>query len=115
MRIEPRDASGRRLTRVEVDERTRPARVRLPEIQHDAYLQWDGALDDASTSGDSPWSAIDLSGSLAEASRRVLLEVERRKIVEALKAGSGNVGIAAEILQVNYKVLTAKIRELGLQ
>ncbi|MEQ1870506.1 MAG: sigma-54 dependent transcriptional regulator [Vicinamibacterales bacterium] len=74
-----------------------------------------GALDDASTSGDSPWSAIDLSGSLAEASKRVLLEVERRKIVEALKAGSGNVGIAAEILQVNYKVLTAKIRELGLQ
>ncbi len=49
MRIEPRDASGRRLTRVEVDERTRPARVRLPEIQHDAYLQWDGALDDASS------------------------------------------------------------------
>lgn len=47
MRIEPRDASGRRLPRVEVDERARPARVPLLESGHDLFLRWDGALDDA--------------------------------------------------------------------
>ena len=35
--------------------------------------------------GSSPWAQIDLSGTLAEASRRVLAEVERRKIEQALK------------------------------
>src|SRR6478735_6991927 len=44
-----------------------------------------------------PWSKIDLSGSLAEASKRTLLEVERRKLEQALKEASGNPGIAAEI------------------
>ena len=40
---------------------------------------------------DSPWSQIDLSGSMAEASRRVIVaEVERRKIEQALKEASGN-------------------------
>ncbi len=61
-----------------------------------------------------PWSAIDLSGTLAAASRRVLLEVERRKIVQALKESSGNAGIAAEILQINYKTMLAKAKEFGL-
>ena len=32
-----------------------------------------------------PWAAIDLSGSLADATRRVVAEVERRKIEQALK------------------------------
>ena len=31
-----------------------------------------------------PWAGIDLSGSLADASRRVLAEVERRKVIAAL-------------------------------
>ena len=48
MRIEPRDASGRRLDRIEVDERARPARVGLGEGAGEAFLRWDGALDDAS-------------------------------------------------------------------
>lgn len=47
MRIEPRDASGRRLSRVDVDEKARPARVTLAEGAQDVYLRWDGALDDA--------------------------------------------------------------------
>ena len=62
-----------------------------------------------------PWSKIDLSGTLAEASRRTLLEVERRKIEQALKEGAGNRGRAAEILQVSYKTFTAKLREHGLE
>ncbi len=62
----------------------------------------------------SPWGAIDLSGTLADASRRVLAEVERRKIEQALKEGSGHTGRAAEILQVSYKLLVQKVREYGL-
>jgi DNA-binding NtrC family response regulator len=62
-----------------------------------------------STSG--PWDSIDLSGTLAEASRRVLVEVERRKIERALKEAGGDSGRAAELLQVSYKVLAAKLRE----
>jgi DNA-binding NtrC family response regulator len=66
-------------------------------------------------SGDaSPWDQIDLSGALPDVSKRVLAEVERRKIVQALKEGSGNVGRAAEILQVSYKLLLQKVRDYGL-
>jgi DNA-binding NtrC family response regulator len=58
-----------------------------------------------------PWSEIDLSGTMADASRRVLADVERRKIVQALKEASGNPGIAAEILQVSFKTLQAKLKD----
>jgi DNA-binding NtrC family response regulator len=54
---------------------------------------------------------IDLSGTLAEASRRVMIEVERRKIERALKEAGGDSGRAAELLQVSYKVLAAKVKE----
>jgi len=62
-----------------------------------------------------PWSKIDLSGTLAEASRRTLLEVERRKIEQALKEAAGSRGRAAEILQVSYKAFTAKLKEHALE
>jgi DNA-binding NtrC family response regulator len=62
----------------------------------------------------SPWDAIDLSGPLADASRRVLAEVERRKIRQALKESGGNAGRAAEVLQVSYKHLVQKARDYGL-
>ncbi len=68
----------------------------------------------ASSSVESPWSQIDLSGTLADASRRVLGEVERRKIEQALKEAAGDRGRAAELLQIGYKVLLAKVREYGL-
>jgi DNA-binding NtrC family response regulator len=58
-----------------------------------------------------PWSQIDLSGSMADASRRVLADVERRKIMQALKEASGNPGLAAEILQVSFKTLQAKLKD----
>src|SRR5216684_5723879 len=51
----------------------------------------------------SPWSKIDLSGSLADATRRTVAEVERRKIEQALKEAAGNRGRAAEVLQLAYK------------
>ena len=63
----------------------------------------------------SPWSEIDLSGTMAEASRRVLAEVERRKIEQALKEAAGSRNRAAEVLQISYKMLVAKLKEYGLE
>ena len=65
----------------------------------------------AASEEDDPWAKIDLSGSMADASRRVLADVERRKIVQALKEASGNPGIAAEILQMSFKTLQAKLKD----
>jgi len=65
----------------------------------------------AAADDDDPWSHIDLSGSMADASRRVLADVERRKIVQALKEASGNPGLAAEILQVSFKTLQGKLKD----
>jgi transcriptional regulator with PAS, ATPase and Fis domain len=61
-----------------------------------------------------PWDRIDLSGSLADASRRVLLEVERRKIRTALEAAAGDRARAAQSLQVPLRFLQGRIRELRL-
>jgi len=61
-----------------------------------------------------PWTLIDLSGTLAEASRRVLAEVERRKLEQSLKAAEGHRARAAELLQVSYKAFIGKLREYGL-
>ena len=69
----------------------------------------------ASPVDDGPWTRIDLSGTLAEATRRVVGEVERRKIEQALKDAGKNRVRAAEMLQIGYKVLTAKLREYGLE
>ena len=63
----------------------------------------------------SPWSKIDLSGTLAEASRRTLGEMERRKIEQALKEAAGNRGRAAELLQVSYKAFTTKLKDYGIE
>jgi transcriptional regulator with GAF, ATPase, and Fis domain len=63
----------------------------------------------------SPWSKVDLSGTLAEVSRRALGEVERRKIEMALKEAAGNRGRAAEILQISYKSFTTKLKDHGLE
>jgi DNA-binding NtrC family response regulator len=62
-----------------------------------------------------PWEHIDLSGSLTEATRRVVADVERRKIEQALKEAGGSPGRAAELLQVGYKTFMAKLKELGIE
>jgi len=61
-----------------------------------------------------PLASFDLSGSLADASRRVLAEVERQKLREALEAAGGDRARAAELLQVRYKTLLAKLKQYGL-
>jgi DNA-binding NtrC family response regulator len=65
--------------------------------------------------GDDHWAAIDLTGTLAEASRRVLGEVERRKIEQTLKETGGDRGRTAEILQVSYKALITKLKDHGME
>jgi DNA-binding NtrC family response regulator len=62
----------------------------------------------------SPWAQIDLSGTMAEASRRVIGEVERRKIERALNEAAGNRNRAAEMLQISYKMLVSKLKDYGL-
>jgi DNA-binding NtrC family response regulator len=62
-----------------------------------------------------PWSGIDLSGTLADASRRVLIEVERRKVVAALAEAGGQKPRAADLLQVSYKTLLQKLKELKIE
>jgi len=61
-----------------------------------------------------PWELIDLSGSLADALRRLTTEVERRKIGRAIKDTNGNKVQAADALQVGLKVLVAKMRQYAI-
>jgi DNA-binding NtrC family response regulator len=63
---------------------------------------------------ESPWAGVDLSGTLAVATERIVGEVERRKIEQALQEAGGNRAKAAEALQVGFKAFTAKLREHGL-
>ena len=62
-----------------------------------------------------PWDAIDLSGSLADASRRVLAEVEQRKILQALRKAGSNTGRAADTLRISHRALMVKMQEYGIQ
>jgi transcriptional regulator with GAF, ATPase, and Fis domain len=62
-----------------------------------------------------PWAAVDLSGSLADATKRVVADLERRKIAQALKEADGNKLRAAELLQVSQKAFLAKLKEHGLE
>lgn len=82
------------------------------EVIHRHHLNLPGAVA-APAPGADPWERIDLSGSLADASRRVLAEVERRKIATALEQAGGDLGRASEILDLPYRVLAAKVRGTG--
>jgi DNA-binding NtrC family response regulator len=69
-----------------------------------------------STTGEaSAWDQIDLAGTLSEATRRVMHEVERRKLEQTLKETQGDRGAAADILQISYKTLLAKLKDHGLE
>ena len=58
---------------------------------------------------------LDLSGTLADATRRVVADVERRKILLALDVAGGQKPRAADLLQVSYKTLLQKIKDYGLE
>jgi DNA-binding NtrC family response regulator len=57
------------------------------------------------------WAHVDLSGSLADVTRRTVADVERVKIEQVLREVENNKGRAAEVLQVSYKTLLAKLKE----
>jgi DNA-binding NtrC family response regulator len=57
---------------------------------------------------------VGMHGSLFEVSQRAAALAEREKIREALAQAQGNKSRAAEILQISYKTLLAKLKELGL-
>jgi DNA-binding NtrC family response regulator len=63
----------------------------------------------------SPYARVDLTGSLSEVTRRVASEVERLKIEETLREAGNNKGRAAELLQISYKMLLAKLKEHGIE
>jgi DNA-binding NtrC family response regulator len=58
---------------------------------------------------------IDMSGSLADVTRRAVADAEKRKIEQTLKEASGNRGRAAEILQIPFKQLLSKLREYHME
>jgi DNA-binding NtrC family response regulator len=64
---------------------------------------------------ESPWAHVDLTGTLAEVTRRVASEVEKAKIIEVLHEAAGNKGRAAELLQIGYKTLLSKLKEHGIE
>jgi DNA-binding NtrC family response regulator len=64
---------------------------------------------------ESPWAHVDLTGTLSEVTRRVTAEVEKAKIQEVLAEADGNKGRAAELLQISYKSLLAKLKDYGLE
>jgi DNA-binding NtrC family response regulator len=74
---------------------------------HDLGLATDDRADAAAL-------GVNLSGSLSEATERVVRLVERQKIVEALTAHDGNKTRAAEALGVSYTTLLTKIKEYNL-
>jgi transcriptional regulator with PAS, ATPase and Fis domain len=61
----------------------------------------------------SPWDQIDLSGTLTDVLRRITMEVERRKLEQAIREAAGNRVRAAELLQVSYKTLQQKLKDYG--
>jgi len=61
-----------------------------------------------------PWAQIDLSGTLDDATRRVVLEVEKRKIAAALQESGDDALRAAELLGMAPRLLVKKIRSLAL-
>jgi DNA-binding NtrC family response regulator len=64
---------------------------------------------------ESPWAHVDLTGTLTEVTRRVTAEVEKAKIHEVLVEADGNKGRAAELLQISYKSLLAKLKDYGME
>ena len=62
-----------------------------------------------------PWEMLDWSGSLADVAARFAVEAEKRKIALALKQAGGDAGRAADVLQINFKTLTVKLRQHCIQ
>ena len=62
-----------------------------------------------------PWSQLDLTGTLADVTKRAVAEVERLKIREVMREAESNRGRAAELLQISYKNLLIKLKEHAIE
>jgi len=62
-----------------------------------------------------PWAHLDLTGALSDVTKRAVAEVERLKIREVMREADGNKGRAAEMLQISYKNLLAKLKEHAIE
>ena len=62
-----------------------------------------------------PWAHVDFTGTLSDVTKRVVAEVERVKIREVMREAEGNKGRAAELLQISYKNLLAKLKEHAIE
>jgi transcriptional regulator with GAF, ATPase, and Fis domain len=62
-----------------------------------------------------PWELLDWSGTLADVMTRFTTEAEKRKIAQALKQAGTDKGRAADMLNINFKTLTAKMRHYGME
>ena len=62
-----------------------------------------------------PLDDLDFDGSLSEVTRRALGVIEKMKIQQVLKEADDNKGRAAELLQISYKMLLAKVKEHRLE
>jgi transcriptional regulator with PAS, ATPase and Fis domain len=58
---------------------------------------------------------VDLTGTLADVTKRAVGEVERLKIREVMREADGNRGRAAELLQISYKNLLVKLKEHAIE
>jgi len=61
------------------------------------------------------WAHVNFSGTLNDVTKRVVAEVERVKIRDVMKEAEGNKGRAAELLQISYKNLLAKLKEHAIE
>ncbi|PYQ57052.1 MAG: transcriptional regulator, partial [Acidobacteria bacterium] len=68
----------------------------------------------AETTSDRLGEALDLSGTLSEATERTLRSVEKAKITEALARTSSR-NDAAELLGISARTLASKMKEYGLE
>ena len=78
---------------------------------HPRHLNLSFAVPAAPEPPPSPWEQIDLSGSLVEASRRVLREAEKHKIEQVLRETENDKGRTSELLGITYKMLLTKLKE----
>jgi len=60
------------------------------------------------------WDEIDMSGTLGEVTRRMVTQIEARKIARTLKDHDGDRARSAAALQISHKLLVEKLKEYGL-
>jgi len=79
------------------------------------HLNLSFAVEEAPAPPAGPLGDLDLSGTLAEATRRAVAAVERTKLAAAMEEHAGNKARAADQLQISFKMLTAKLKEHGIE